>query len=516
MQKWRLLLIPALLGIMTATSAETEDESGLIFNKPGAFVGYTLFSPLDSANTYLIDNEGRVINAWESEYRTTAAYLLENGNLIKPASLGNVGNGHFSGGGAGHGVVEYSWEGELLWQFFYTSEDHLMHHDIEPLPNGNVLLVAWEQKTVEEALASGRDPELLGEKGLWPEHVLEIAPTRPSGGEIVWEWHLWDHLIQDFDDTKANYGDVSAHPELVEINPPGLWMDRISDEEREQLEALGYLEADDSEGESDQDARRKRARGADWLHTNAIAYNPELDQIALSTLGNNEIWIIDHSTTTNEAKGHTGGRYGKGGDLLYRWGNPIAYRAGTEEDQRLFGQHDVRWIPQGRPGAGNLIIFNNGRARSDGTYSSVIELKPPLNPEVGYRWEPGTAFGPETPHWEYTAPNKEDFHSSYISGSYRLPNGNTLICQGADGTFFEVTADKELVWKYINPAVGPEGSSHRDGDAKPTNAVFRAYRYAPDYPAFKGKDLTPGPPLPEYLETHPVKVPLSTKDLKNE
>lgn len=104
-------------------------------------------------------------------------------------------------------------------------------------------------------------------------------------------------------------------------------------------------------------------------------------------------------------------------------------------------------------------------------------------------------------------------HSSFISGSVRLPNGNTLICQGEDGTLFEVTSDKELVWKYINPAMGPEGSSHRSPNAKPTNAVFRAYRYALDYPAFRGKDLTPGPSLTEYLETHAAKVPRSTKDL---
>ena len=73
------------------------------------------------------------------------------------------------------------------------------------------------------------------------------------------------------------------------------------------------------------------APGADWLHTNAIAYNPQRDEIALSVLGNNEIWIIDHSTTTEEARGSTGGNSGKGGDILYRWGNPIAHRAGFSE-----------------------------------------------------------------------------------------------------------------------------------------------------------------------------------------
>jgi hypothetical protein len=59
-----------------------------------------------------------------------------------------------------------------------------------------------------------------------------------------------------------------------------------------------------------------------WNHMNSIDYNPTFDQIAMSVRGNSEVWIIDHSTTTAQAKGHTGGKYGKGGDLLYRYGNP--------------------------------------------------------------------------------------------------------------------------------------------------------------------------------------------------
>ncbi|MGC8644373.1 MAG: hypothetical protein ACP5XB_31305, partial [Isosphaeraceae bacterium] len=60
----------------------------------------------------------------------------------------------------------------------------------------------------------------------------------------------------------------------------------------------------------------------------------ELDQILLSVHSFSEIWIIDHGTTTAEAATHKGGRSGKGGDLLYRWGNPQAYRAGTAADQQ--------------------------------------------------------------------------------------------------------------------------------------------------------------------------------------
>ncbi len=511
MRKVFVSLCTVAMGI-AVMRASAEDALGVVLHGPVALAGYNLYSPLDGAGSYLLDNDGHVIHHWDTDYRSGIGYLLENGNLVRVTTFGNGGNGHLFGGGAGYGIEELSWEGDVLWEFAHSSEDYLMHHDIEPLPNGNVLVIAWERKSVEETIAAGRDPELIGDKGLWPLHVFEVKPKRPSGGEIVWAWHIWDHLIQDFDETKDNYGDVAAHPERIEINPPGLWMDRIPDDEREQLESLGYLGGEPADAKA-KDQKRERARSADWLHTNAIAYNADLDQIALSSLGNNEIWIIDHSTTTEEAAGSSGGRYGKGGDLLYRWGNPVAYRAGTEADQTLFAQHNVHWIPEGYPGAGHLLIFNNGRGRPDGNYSSIVELAPPMDAKGGYAIVPGEPFGPKAPTWEYTAPNKEDFYSMFISGAQRLPNGNTLVCYGAKGIFFEVTPGGEEVWRYVNPVIGPEGSSHSDAKKKPSNIVFRVHRYATDHPAFSGKDLTPGLKITKYLESHPVKMPLSLESV---
>ncbi len=493
------------MGVM---SADAQEQLGVVLNEPGALHGYNLYSPLDGAGSYLVDNEGRIIHFWDSDYRSNMGYLLNNGNLLRTTTFGNGGNSHLFGGGAGLGIEELSWDGEVLWEFVHSSEDYLMHHDIEPLPNGNVLVISWERKSAEETIAAGRDPELTGDRGLWPLHVFEVAPTRPRGGDVVWEWHIWDHLIQDFDESKENFGDVAAHPERVEINPPGLWMDRIPDAEREELESLGYLGGEPEE-EKAQDQKRKRAQSADWLHTNAIAYNADLDQIALSSLGNNEIWIIDHSTTTAEAAGSTGGRYGKGGDLLYRWGNPVAHRAGTESDQTLFAQHNVHWIPNSYPGGGNLLIFNNGRGRADGNYSSVVEIAPLMDDSGRYVVNPKNLFDPPKRVWDYAAPEKKEFYSSFISGAQRLSNGNTLVCYGAKGTFFEMTPDGEEVWRFVNPVIGPEGSSHSDSKKKPTNIVFRVHRYSPDHAAFAGRDLTPGLELTEYLKSHPVKMPLT-------
>ncbi len=109
-----------------------------------------------------------------------------------------------------------------------------------------------------------------------------------------------------------------------------------------------------------------------------------LDQILISVHNFSEIWVIDHSTTTAEAASHSGGNSGMGGDLLYRWGNPAAYDSGSSADQQLFVQHDAQWIGNGLPGAGNILIFNNGQGRPDGDYSSVDEIVPPVASDGSY------------------------------------------------------------------------------------------------------------------------------------
>jgi len=502
-----------MLALATTSASAQDEERGLKLNTPDAYPGLNLFSPLESGNTYLIDNDGRLVHEWISDYRPSAVYLLPNGHILRTAGYGLQGNGTFHGGGSGYRLEEFDWDGNKVWEYIYASDKHLMHHDVEPMPNGNVLILAYEMKTKEESIQAGRNPEVLRDGEIWSEHIIEVKPTHPTGGEIVWRWHLWDHLIQDFDPAKDNYGDVAAHPERVDIDPPGFWLDRVSPEELEQLQALGYVGEDDAKK---QKQPNRQGGGADWLHTNAIAYNPQHDLIALSVLGNNELWILDHSTTIEEARGHTGGTYGKGGDLLYRWGNPLAYRLGTESDQRLFAQHNVHWIPDGLPGAGDILVFNNGRGRPDGPFSSADQVHLPFTPRVGFHREEGKPWGPTEPTWQYTAPNKKDFNSIFISSAQRLPNGNTLICAGAQGTFFEVTPDKKEVWRYINPA-NPPAPEPKEGERAPNNAflrftVFRVARYPFDYPAFAGRDLTPGPLLTDYLKDHPAKSGKNLED----
>jgi len=216
------------------------------------------------------------------------------------------------------------------------------------------------------------------------------------------------------------------------------------------------------------------------MHSNAVNYNPELDQIVLTIRNLSEVWIIDHSTTTAEAASHSGGNSGMGGDLLYRWGNPQGYDRGTSADRKLFGPHHGHWIEPNLPGGDDILIFNNGTGRPGGNYLSVDQITTPVQPDGSYYLAGGSAYGPANANWIYTDSPPSAFYAASMSGAHRLPNGNTLVCDGPAGDFFEVTTDKDVVWEY---------------DAGVS--VFRATRHSPDYPGLAIiVDNTPPSPDP--------------------
>jgi hypothetical protein len=297
--------------------------------------------------------------------------------------------------------------------------------------------------------------------------ILELEPQRPRGARVVWEWHSWDHLIQDTAPALVNYARASDRPERIDIN--------------------GDIAKDP--------AAAKGAPGnptADIFHTNAIAYNAELDQIVLSVPRFNELWVIDHSTTTAQARGSTGGRSGKGGDLLYRWGNPPAYGRGTEADRRFGFQHDTRWIPRNYPGGGNLMVFSN-RGTGPGPNaagSTIYEITPPVDSAGRYTLPTDRPFGPAQPVWTYSAP---DFQAPYISGATRLVDGKTLVSSGPQGRVFEIMPDGKIVWEFWSPYTGGLGGPQ--GKANPY-ALFRAIRVPAGHPALKGRTLRPLDPQP--------------------
>lgn len=465
----RLFFILSLLIFSSTLLFSQQRTVGLLQYEEQSYEGYTLFHPLFSTTTYLIDNCGREVNRWESEFFPAASvYLLDNGLLLRTANTSLDANPVFQIGGAGERAQLMDWDGNIVWDFVYSDSTHRMHHDIEPLPNGNVLILSWELKTYDEAIAAGRDPALLPDSVVWSEQVIEVDTATDS---IVWEWHLWDHLIQDFDDTKDNFGEVGRHPERLDINFTG---------------------GPTADG------------GDDWLHLNSIDYNPDRDEIMLTSPFLNELYVIDHSTTTEEAAGSRGGQWNSGGDFLFRWGNPQAYDQGGPEDRQLYFVHDAHWIPADLEDGGEIMLFNNGD--TERPYSSVDIIEPPIDNYLfgSYVYVPGNPFLPRSPAYQYVTDPPEDFFSSFISGAQRLPNGNTLICSGAQGRLFEITPEEEIVWEYINPVTNT-GPLAYDVEELPifagrnANIVFRATRYPVDYPGLQGRDLTPGDPLETEL-----------------
>jgi len=401
----------ALAGLAVLAALVSAPEAQAPYDGP------TVITLRTSNDSYLIDINQNVIRTWHGAYAPAgAAYMYSDGSLLRACGDPDV---YFFAGGAGGRLQIINASDVVVWDYFFSTADYLQHHDIEPMPDGNVLMIAWERKTYPEAVAAGRQSISPGTE-MWPTMIAEVEPVGATGGNIVWEWHLWDHLVQDADSTKENYGVVADHPELVDIN----W-------------GAGF---------------------DDWDHANTISYNPILDQIVICCRLMNELYIIDHSTSTAEAAGHTGGRSGMGGDILYRWGNPQVYDRGSETDRYYYGVHGVNWIAPGLPGAGNLLTFNNGMNRPGPDYSSVEEIVPPLEPDGSYAIVADQPFGPTEPILVFENPG--GFFSSTRGGAFRMPNGNTLITSTNEREVFEVTPAGTKVWSYMAPA-----------------AVFRALRY---------------------------------------
>jgi hypothetical protein len=356
---------------------------------------YTPFNGPGSTDTHLIDLGGNIVHTWPSGYRPGASvYLVDDGALLRTCYDTTVAP--FGGAGRGGRLQRIAWDGTVEWDYPIGGEDFVQHHDVALLPNGNILAIVWERYSNAEAVAAGRDPSLTDE-WVWSEAILEIEPSGASGGTVVWSWHAWDWLVQDFDAGLPNFGDPADFPGRIDINFAAT------------------------------------STTPDWLHFNGIAYNAALDQIVVSVHTFSEIWMISHAP-------------GDSGELIYRWGNPQAYGRGTAADQQLFRQHDPEWIPEGLPGAGNLTVFNNGFGRG---YASIDEIDPPLNAEGRYDLDPDGPYGPASPTWTCDTIDGEQFSAPLMCGVQRLANGNHLICLAQGGIFYELDDTCSVVWEHF-------------------------------------------------------------------
>jgi hypothetical protein len=361
---------------------------------------YTFYAPKNTATAYLVDTSDNPVTfktwTFNSQKRNGySSYLLPGDTVFRSYT---VSNSTFSGGGIHGGVQKVSWNGTVTWDYVHSSTTYCLHHDIHPMPNGNVLLISYELKTQAQVTAAGCTTNLSS--GMWSEKIIEVKPTGPTTGEIVWEWHLWDHLCQNVDAAKPNYvASVSANPHRMNINYKAT---------------------------------------KDWWHMNGIDYNPELDQIIISSHYMNEIYIIDHSTTTAEAATSSGGNSGKGGDFLYRWGNPAAYgMSGTANFNVI---HDAHWIPSDNPNyAGYLCAYNN--KGGTGGKTSIDIWAAPFDGQ-SYSMTPGQVITPATLDYKYNT----SFTATNEGNSQQLPNGNMLV-NNPNGVIYEVSPAGAVLWQ---------------------------------------------------------------------
>jgi len=343
---------------------------GLIHYSPQhCYRGYTLSTNTRGSNyADLIDMEGRMCHRWHSDEGIGYAHLLPYGNLLIRTSPPADAGGAEKIGGSSTAILELDWDGNVVWEY----RNPMVHHDYERLPNGNTLVLLFENLSPEmTASIRGGAPGDSDPESMFGDIVQEIAPD----GSIVYEWKAWEHL----------------DPEEDAICP---LEDRV-----------------------------------EWTHGNSLKITPEGDLI-VSYRRINTVGIVDKAS----------------GDFRWKWGRG-----------EISHPHHPTYLSNG-----NILLFDNGFHRPVGTYSRVVEVNPATSEIV----------------WEYRGQPAISFYSQATSSAERLPNGNTLICEGTPGRIFEVTANKEVVWEYINPVFADSGRLTGSASGR-ANSLFHACR--PDF-----------------------------------
>ena len=477
----RSLILLALLASLALAYERLQGPTELLFcDKAKAFNGYTLFGV--GNRSFLLDMEGRVVHTWPVG---TNPHLLDNGNVLDAAKDDPSGFGGFK---------EVDWDGKTVWEYTEKRENYKPHHDWVRIFNKKLnapttLYIANKSVTNEQAIAAGADPKKgpyrdgadgrrrrgghAGQRGLG----MVVLRSRGAGRRSV-EAQLHrrgqDHRGLSRPD-QHQPARPAAQGRLAALQFDGL--QRRVGPSRDQLRARRTLR---------HRPRRHVRRG----RSDRPASPRQPDRRAISSTAS-AIPPATRKAIRREC-----------------WKN---WDSATSGHKQMGGAHDVQWIRPGLPGAGHIMVFNNGQYLFQRTpQSSVLEINPFLDangrdtgkyvnpPDAGYRRETYDRDTHNLPRliskqvvWSYQSTNNHGFFSQIGSSAQRLPNGSTFICSDTEGHFFEMTAKGELAWEYINP-VTREGAVKVLADVLPmSNSAFRAYRYAADYPAFKGHDLTP-------------------------
>jgi len=428
----KVLIIAALLLVLAGASTlwafpSVYPHGTTIFKPDKAYNGYTLFC-VDNFGSFLIDMRGNVVRQWKNVGTADHPVKMMPGGHV----MGATGKlGRIIGHDDSNDLAIADWDDKIIWSYPKAG----MHHDFER--EGNP--VGYYAPGLEPNMKGGKTMILsnkvvkkpkISDKPLLDDIIYIIDEQ----GKIVWEWLASDHIEEMGISIEAR-NTMYRYPNYVMARTPGIV-------------------------------------GGDWIHLNSTSWvgpNKWYDQgdqrfhpdnIIYDGRQTNTTGIIDHKT----------------GKIVWHLGPDFESTKELRDIGCTVGLHHAHVIPKGLPGEGNILIFDNGgmagygapnpmapygmnNARRD--YSRIVEIDPVAMKIV----------------WDYDA-NKGGnrdlckFFSDYVSSAQRLPNGNTLICEGSVGRLFEVTAKGETVWEYISPYYQPKENF---------NMVYRAYRVPYDY-----------------------------------
>ncbi len=454
--KKRIALLTMALLLVAAPAIAVETmivPTGVIqWDKSAAFDGYNLVSPNLHNTTYLLDMQGNVVHKWtvasHPSYKTAGhpglyAELLPNGHLLRGLRFQPK---VVPFGGVSGAIQELDWDGKVVWEHVIYGPTANTHHAFERMPNGNTLIVAWQYKTYDEAVAKGRKPDTLPRKGadrqvdgivydgFWEDYVVEVD----AKGKEVWSWHSWDH--------------IGAGPDQLDINY--------------------VLPVDDYYGDSD------------WLHLNSVRYIPETNQILVMSRNFGEFYLIDKAS----------------GKITYRWGNPSAYGKGERPSflndgaQILFGPHDATWL-----GDGKVLLFDNGWQRPAANRSRVMIVDTKTGNMV---WE----YKPLNLNSFYSA--FQGSAQMLPNGNVLVVStqtGHTFEVTGGEKPRVVWEFINPWTHKGPTPILTDANALDAPGDINIMgNFTHRVFRYAKDYPGLKGRDLSKAQPLfpdaPNWVE----------------
>ncbi|MEO8098805.1 MAG: aryl-sulfate sulfotransferase [Acidobacteriota bacterium] len=396
-----------------------------IYDPAKTWNGYTVLSPLGGDTAIVIDMNGKVVKRWEG-YNSSAGgpvRVLPGGFVIGAA-------GANAGKQESLALIARDFAGKELWRFDHNEQITApagptwalrQHHDWQrdDFPAGYYAPGATPvaspnaaTKTLVLTHTNHTRPAIAGETLLEDDRLIELG----ADGKVTWEWVVGDH-IEDF---------------------------RFDNDAR--VAIRGGAAA---------------GRGAfDWFHMNSATYvgpNHWFDQ--------GDKRFAPENVVISSREASLIAIVARDGKIVWQIGPDYGATPELRAIRQVIGQHNAHFIPKGLPGAGNLMVFDNGGASVYGRPSAtsltgrgiyaratsrILEIDPVSLQLV----------------WSYTAPA---FFATNISGAQRLLNGNTLITEGPDGRLFEVTKEGAIVWEYVYPVFGA-------GKARVTNSVYRAYR----------------------------------------